>query len=100
MDPGVQIGINQVDEEIAGHHQGGEQKVGSGDDRVVSFLEGQQEDTPQAGQGKEVLEDHGAPDQDRQLQANQSHHRDEGIFSGVSEDNDLLLEPLGPGVRI
>ena len=61
MDSGVQIGINQVDEEIAGHHHGGEQKVGSGDDRVVSFLEGQQEDPSQAGQGKEVLEDHGAP---------------------------------------
>ena len=93
----IQIGINQVDEEIEQHHPGGEKQVGSLDHRVVTALQGIQHETPEPRQGKDVLHDHRASDQDRQLQANQGHHRDEGIFEGVPDNHDLLPEPLGPG---
>ena len=44
-----------------------------------------------------MLHDHGAPDQDRQLQTNQGDNRDEGIFDAMPDDHDPLPEPLGPG---
>ncbi len=64
----VQIGVNQVDEEIDQHHPGGKKEVDSGDHRVVSVLEGIQHETTDPRQVEDVLHDHGAPDQDRQLQ--------------------------------
>ena len=96
-DPRVQIGINQVDEEIEQHHPGGEKQIDSGDHWVVSLIEGIHQETPDPRQVEDVLHDHRAADQDRQLQADQGHHRDEGIFEGVSDNHDLLPEPLGPG---
>ena len=44
-----------------------------------------------------MLHDHGTPNQDRQLQADQGHDRDEGIFDAVPDHHDPLPEPLGPG---
>ena len=69
--PRVQIRINQVDQEIDPHHPGGEKQVDSGDHRVVSLIEGLHQETPHPRQVKDVLHDHGAPHQDRQLQADQ-----------------------------
>ena len=89
--------INQVDEEIDPHHPGGEKQVDSGNHRVVSVIEDNQQETTYPRQVKDVLHDHGAADQDWQLQADQGDHRDEGILDGVSDHHDLLLEPLGPG---
>ena len=48
-------------------------------------------------QVEDVLHDHGAPDQDRQLQADEGDNRDEGIFDAVPDNHDPLPEPLGPG---
>ena len=93
----VQIGVNQVDHEIEQHHPGGEKEVDSGDQRVVSVIEGIHQETPDPRQVEDVLHDHGASHQDRQLQAYERHYRDEGILDGVSDDDDPLLESLGPG---
>ena len=96
-DSRVQIGVNQVDEEIEQHHPGGEKQVDSGNHRVVPVLEGIQQETTDPRQVEDVLHDHRAPDQDRQLQADQGDNRDEGIFDGVPDNHDPLPEPLGPG---
>ena len=84
-DSRIQIGINQVNQEIDPHHRGGEKEVDSGDHRVVPVIEGIHQEMPDPRQVEDVLHDHGTPDQDRQLQADQGHHRDEGK---------LLLEAL------
>ncbi len=96
-DPGVQIGINEVDEEVVQQNDAGEKQVDPGDHRVIPVREGIHQETAQAWQVKEVLHDDGAPDHERQLQADQGDDRDEGIFDGVSQHDRLFLEPLGPG---
>ena len=68
-----------------------------GDHRVVSVIEGTQQETSEPRQVEDVLHDHGAAYHDRQLQANQGNHWDEGIFKGVPDNHDTLPEPLGPG---
>ncbi len=68
-DPRVQIGIEQVDEEIEPHHPGGKEQVDVGDYRVVPVFEGKHHETPEPRQVEDVLHDHRAPVQDRQLQA-------------------------------
>ncbi len=93
----VQIGIKQVDEEVVEHNEGAKKQVDSRDHRVVSARERVHHQLPQPGQVEDVLDDHGPPDQDWQLQADQGHDRDERIFDSVSEHNEPLLEPLGPG---
>ena len=95
--PRVQIGVNQVDQEIEQHHPAGEKQVDSGDHRVVPVIEGIHQETPDPWQVEDVLHDHRAADQDRQLQADQGDNRDEGIFDGVPDNHDPLPEPLGPG---
>ena len=45
--PGVQDGVDQVDEQIDHHHPGGEEQVDSGDHRVVSVIEGIHHETPE-----------------------------------------------------
>ncbi len=60
--PWVQIGINQVDEEIEQDHSGGEKEVDSGDHRVVPVIEGIHQKTPEPRQVEDVLHDHGPPD--------------------------------------
>ena len=55
--------------EIEQHHPGGEKEVDSGDHRVVSVLECIKQEPTYPRQVEDVLHDHGAPDQDRQLQA-------------------------------
>ena len=57
-DPGVQIGINQVNQQVSSHHNGCKQEVDSGDHRVVSITECIQQETPEAWQRKDVLNDH------------------------------------------
>ena len=52
---------------------------------------------PDPRQVEDVLHDHCAADQDRQLQADQGDYRYEGIFGGVPDHNEPLLEPIGPG---
>ena len=64
-DPRVQIGVNQVDEEIEQHHPGGEKEVDSGDHRIVSLIEGTHQETPDPRRVEDVLHDQRAPDQDR-----------------------------------
>ena len=95
--PRIQEGIKQVDHEIDPNHCGAEKQVDSGDYRVVSVIEGIQQETTESRQVEDVLNNHGAPDQDRHLEANGGHDRDEGILDGVSHDNHPLLETLGPG---
>ncbi len=93
----VQIGINQVDEKVEQHHAGSKKEVDSGDHWVVSVIEGIYQETTESRQVEDVLHDHRTPHQDRQLQADQGHHRDEGIFDGVPDNHDPLPESLGPG---
>ena len=52
-DPGVQIGIHQIDEEIDPHHHSGEKHVDAGDDRVVLVREGGEHQTTQPRLGDE-----------------------------------------------
>ncbi len=94
---GIQISIKQVDEEIDPHHHGGEKHVDAGDHRVVPVRKRREHQTTQPRQVENVLHDHGASDQDRQLQADQGDDRDEGILDGMPDDHDPLPEPLGPG---
>ncbi|MDP7522812.1 MAG: hypothetical protein QF387_08030, partial [Arenicellales bacterium] len=95
--PRVQIGIEQVDEEIEPHHPGGKDQVDAGDHRVVPVFKGNHYETAQPRQVKDVLHDHGAAYQEGQLRAYQGDYRDQGILDGVSHDNHALPETLGPG---
>ena len=93
----VEETIEQVHEQVDDHHAGGKDQVDAGDHGVVPLQERIQQQTAYPRQVEDVLHYYRSPDQDGELQADQGHHRDEGIFDDVSHDNHPLLESLGPG---
>ncbi len=93
----VEEPIEQIHEQVDDHHAGGKDQVDAGDHGVISVDERIQQQPPEPRQIEDVLHYYGSADQDGELQADQGHHRNEGIFDDVSHDNHPLLEPLGPG---
>jgi tetratricopeptide (TPR) repeat protein len=69
------------------------------DHRVVSEVDGVDQQPPQPWEREHRLRDHGAAEELGQAQADDGDQRDQGIAKGVAEEDDALLHPLRPGSR-
>ncbi len=97
LDSWIQVGVEEVDEQVGRHDHGGKEEVDPGDQRVVPVGKRIDHQPSQARDGKHLLHDHRAADEDRQLQTDERHHRDQRVLDGVPEDDQALSESLGPG---
>ena len=94
--PGVEVGVEQVDQEVVDQDEGGKEEVDARDHRIVTVRQRRDEQRPQSGQVEQRLDDHRAPHQDRHLQSDEGDHRDQRVLHGVADDNQPLAQPLGP----
>ncbi len=68
--------------------------------RVVAHVERFQHQSAQTRQREHVLHDHRAADQDRELQADQGHHRDQRVLDQCRRMINRSLSPFAQAVRM
>src|SRR5262245_20646256 len=95
-DARVQIGIGEVDEEVEAHDHGRDDEVHGLHHRVVQARERLEEEKADAGQPEDRLDDHGAADVERHLQAHEADDGDQRVLEGMAKDGRVRGESGGP----
>src|ERR687891_1087346 len=95
-DPRVEERVGQVDGQVEADHHRRHDEVHRLHDRVVEPGERLEEEQADAGQAEDRLDDDGAADVERHLQADQAHHRDQRVLQRVPEHDRALGQALGP----
>src|SRR2546426_10781316 len=95
-DAGIEDGIERVHGEIDENDRGDDDEVDALDDRIVALGDRLEEEAPKPGQPEDRLDDDGAAEDLRDLDAEHGEHGDEGVLQAVLEDHGALAEPLGP----
>ena len=67
------------------------------DHRVVALVDRVEEEAAHAGQAEDLLDDHGAAEDLRDLEAEHGDHGDHRVLEAVLEHHHALAQPLGPG---
>src|SRR5437762_4630907 len=92
-DPGIDPAIEEVDEQVAQDEAEGDQENHALHQRVVAREHGVHHEAADAGQGEDVLGDHGAADQRPELQPEHGDDGNQGIFEHVrSEEHTSELQ--------
>src|SRR5437764_13316858 len=94
-DPGVDIGIDDVDEQADEDDEDGEERDDALNTGVVSRIEVLHELAPETGPRERRLGEHRATQQSSELQSRDGHHRDEGVAERVPHHD----APLGNAAR-
>ncbi len=94
---GVEVGVEQVDQQVVDQDESGKEEVDARDHRIVTEPQRRDEQRSQSGQVEQRLDDDRAPHQDRQLQPDEGDHRDQRVLDGVADDDYPLAQTLGPG---
>src|SRR5213594_1032710 len=92
IDDGIERVHGQVDEDDGADHD----EVDALDHGIVALGDGLEEEAPKPGQPEDRLDDDGAAEDLRDLDAEHGEHGDEGVLQAVLEDHGALAEPLGP----
>src|SRR5437879_408540 len=95
-DARIEDGIERVHRQVDQDDGGDDDEVDALDDRIVALGDRLEEETPEAGQAEDGLDDHGAAEDLRDLDAEHGQHRDEGVLQAVLEHDGPLAQPLGP----
>src|SRR3989454_7490339 len=94
-DSGIKPGVAQVDEQVRHHDHRGEEQHGALDQGVVAQQDGVEHQAADARLQEDELHDHGAPEQHRELLADDRHDRDERVLQRVPHDHGALAHTLG-----
>src|SRR5438093_2865305 len=89
-DTGIEVGIAEVHNEIQQEPEGGPDQIDALHHREVPANQRLKEETPHARQPEDGLDDHRPAEIEVDLQANDAHHRNQGVFNGVLEDHTAL----------
>src|SRR5216683_4374049 len=95
-DTRVEVRIACVHREVHQDHHGDDHEIDALDDGIVTLVDGVEEKAPHAGQPEDRLEDHRAPEDLRDLDAEDGDDRDERVLEAVLEHDGALAHPLGP----
>src|SRR5450759_4760633 len=95
--PGIQERIGQIYDQVNQDHKKGGDYRDSLDDRVIAAGDRLDQKLAQAGDRKDGLNDHRAAYQVTELQAEDRHHRDQGVAQGMPPQHHPLAQTLGTG---
>src|SRR5690606_13355489 len=95
--PRMDQGVEQVDQQIDHHERDRDKQDAALQQRVISVGDRLQDQLTHTGQGKDLLNHHRAAEEIPDLDAENRHHRDQGVPQGVAPNDDPLRRPLDPG---
>src|SRR3990172_4804592 len=87
--------VGDVGQEVGNEREGGHDDQVPHDHRVVAGEDRLHHQLAHSRNGEDPFDDDAAPDQPRQRQAQDRHHREERVPERVLADHDLLRKPLG-----
>src|SRR5262245_57097081 len=96
-DPGIDHGVEHVDEQVDNYDHGAAQDDGSLDHGEVAEGDAFEEEPAHSWPRKHRLDHHGDVDHDDEVDARQRQHRDEGVLEGVLGDDQGFGQSLQPG---
>src|SRR5262249_40328759 len=88
--------VERVDGEVHDDHDRDDEEVDALDHGIVALVDGVEEESPHAGQAEDRLEDHGTPENLRDLDAEDGDHGDQGVLQAVLEHDAPLADSLRP----
>src|ERR1700730_13037584 len=92
----VQVKIEHIDGEVDEDDDEGEEKDAGLDDGKVELTDGAHDEPPQPGHGEHGLGDHGATQEQAELEPGQGHEGERGIDKSMVADDKPLRDALGP----
>src|SRR5437867_8241783 len=95
-DSGVKERVERVNGEVHDDHDRDDEEVDALDHGIVALVDGVEEESPHAGQAEDRLEDHGAAEDLRDLDAEAGDDGDEGVLQAVLEHHAALADSLRP----
>src|SRR3954471_8654421 len=94
-DPGVEEGVDDVDDQVSEDEDHGDEEDDALHDGIVTIEDGPHQDAADAADGEDGFGDDGAAEQQSQLNADDRDHRNERVAQSVAEDDGPLWQPLG-----
>src|SRR5882762_1011237 len=79
-DPGVEEGVERVDDQVDQDHHAHDEQVHALDHRIVALVDRVEEKAAHPGQPEDALEDHGAAQDLGDLDAEYGDDRDQGVL--------------------
>src|SRR5262249_47696411 len=95
--PWVESGVEQIDEEVDQHEADGDDDHHALDDEEVLLEDGRAEERPQPGQREDRLDDEGAADERRRVDADDRQQRERRRPQGVAPQDPAVGHALGLG---
>src|SRR5262245_8432665 len=96
-DAGIEVRVAEVHDEIQQEPERSHDQIDALHHRVVEANERLHEKTPHAWQPEDGLDNHRPTEIEVDLQTNDAHHWNQGVFDGVLEDHTALRQALRPG---
>src|SRR2546425_7665212 len=96
-DPRVEEGVAGVHEEVHQDDHADDEQIDALDDGIVTLVDRIEEKAPHARQPEDRLEDDGAAQDLRDLDAEDRDHRDQRVLQTVLEHDRALARSLRPG---
>src|SRR2546422_2615033 len=94
--PRVEVGVEDVNDQIDEHEGGREEEDRRLHHRIVAVVDGLDRQSADARPGEDRLGDDRAAEQRAQLDPDDGHDRDGGVFEGVLPDDGWIAHALGP----
>src|SRR5260370_13587925 len=94
---GVDIGVEDVDDQVDHHDHNAGLHDDSLHEREVALKNALVQEPADARPGKDHLDDHRRVEHDDEVYAGQGEHRNERVLEGVHRDHDVAPQALQPG---
>src|SRR5882724_3710035 len=92
---GIEDDVGEIDGEVHQHVDAGDADHHALDDGIVAPQDGRDDEPPEPGDVEDLLDDHGARDEDRERDADHGDRRDHRVLQRVLVDDGALAQPLG-----
>src|SRR5262249_51291672 len=93
---GVEERVERVDGEVHDDHDRDDEEIDTLDHGIVALVDGIEQESAHAGQAEDRLEDHGAPEDLRDLDAEHRDNGDKVVLQAMLELDAQLATPLRP----
>src|SRR5215207_8902087 len=84
--PWIEEGVDDIDKQVGHDEDDGDEQDYPLHDGVVPVKDGADKNPPDAADREDRLHDHGAAQQEGELDANDGHHRDQRVAHGMTQN--------------